>query len=111
MSASQTTATLDEWGSRLFNIGAPPAPRAGGAGARRQTLPPASLGGRLRTPEARAQFVRQKLQQMVRRAPQVMVKIAKAPKGMRGISNNLRYISRDGKLDVQRQLELRGNDN
>jgi hypothetical protein len=57
----------------------------------------------LGTPEARAQFVRQKLQEMVRRAPQVMVKIAKAPKGMRGIANNLRYISRDGKLDIEDQ--------
>ncbi len=99
----RTTATLDEWGSRLFNIGAPSAPRAAGGGARRRALPPASMGGRLRTPEARVQFVRQKLQQMVRRAPQVMVKIAKAPKGMRGISNNLSYISRDGKLDIEDQ--------
>ena len=102
MSSSRTTATLDEWGSRLFNIGAPPAPRAAGHARRRAPLP-TSIGGRLRTPEARAQLVRQKLQQMVRRAPQVMVKIAKAPKGMRGISNNLSYISRDGKLDIEDQ--------
>ena len=60
-------------------------------------------GGRLRTPAARAQFVRQKLSDMVRRAPQVMVKLARAPKGMRGISNNLSYISRDGKLDIEDQ--------
>ncbi len=99
----RTTATLDEWGSRLFNIGVPAAPKAGATGARRRPSSPASMGGRLRTPEARAQFVRQKLQQMVRRAPQVMVKIAKAPKGMRGISNNLSYISRDGKLDIEDQ--------
>ena len=103
MSPSQTTATLDEWGSRLFNIGAPAAPRAAAGKARRSATAQASMGGRLRTPEARAQFVRQKLQQMVRRAPQVMVKIAKAPKGMRGISNNLSYISRDGKLDIEDQ--------
>ena len=103
MSPSRTTATLDEWGSRLFNIGAPSAPRAQASGARRRATPPPSMGGRLRTPEARAQFVRQTLQQMVRRAPQVMVKIAKAPKGMRGISNNLSYISRDGRLDIEDQ--------
>ncbi len=103
MSPSHTTATLDEWGSRLFNIGAPPAPKAGATGTRRRPSSHAGMGGRLRTPEARAQFVRQKLQQMVRRAPQVMVKIAKAPKGMRGISNNLSYISRDGKLDIEDQ--------
>jgi len=40
---------------------------------------------------------------MVRRAPQVMVKLAKAPKGLRGISNNLSYISRDGPLDIEDQ--------
>ena len=40
---------------------------------------------------------------MVRRAPQVMVKLARAPKGMRGISNNLSYISRDGQLDIEDQ--------
>jgi len=103
MSPSQTTATLDEWGSRLFNIGAPTAPRAAGRKARRSVTAQVNMGGRLRTPEARAQFVRQKLQQMVRRAPQVMVKVAKTPKGMRGISNNLSYISRDGKLDIEDQ--------
>ena len=103
MSPGPTTATLDEWGSRLFNIGAPPAPKASAGTARRSVTGQARLGGRLRTPEARAQFVRQKLQQMVRRAPQVMVKIAKTPKGMRGISNNLSYISRDGKLEIEDQ--------
>ncbi len=40
---------------------------------------------------------------MVRGAPQVMVKLAKATKGLRGISNNLSYISRDGKLDIEDQ--------
>ena len=55
------------------------------------------------TPAARAQFVRQKLSAMVRRAPQVMVKLARAPKGIRGISNNLSYISRDGQLDLEDQ--------
>ena len=101
--ASRTTATLDEWGSRLFNIGAPRAPKAGATGTRRRPSSHAGTGRRLGTPEARAQFVRHKLQQMVRRAPQVLVKIAKTPKGMRGISNNLSYISRDGKLDIEDQ--------
>jgi hypothetical protein len=55
-----------------------------------------STGGRLSTPQARATYVRQKLQALVRRAPQVVVKLVRAPKGMKGISNNLTYISRDG---------------
>lgn len=101
--ASSTNATLDEWGSRLFNVSGPTAPRAHAGGARRGFKPHAGTGGRLRTPEARAQFVRQKLRDMVRRAPQVMVKLAKATKGLRGISNNLSYISRDGKLDIEDQ--------
>jgi hypothetical protein len=40
---------------------------------------------------------------MVRRAPQVVVKLVRAPKGMKGISNNLTYISRDGKLEIEDQ--------
>ena len=101
--ASRTDAIVDEWGSRLFNVSAPTAPRTQAGGARRGAHPHAGTGGRLRTPEARAQFVRQKLPAMVRRAPQVMVKLARAPKGMRGISNNLSYISRDGQLDLEDQ--------
>ena len=38
------------------------------------------MGGRFRTPAARAQFVRQKLSEMVRRAPQVMVKTREEPR-------------------------------
>ena len=64
---------------------------------------PNVTGGRLRTPAAWAQFVRQKLREIVRRAPQVMVKLARAPKGMCGISNNFSYISRDGQLDLEDQ--------
>lgn len=100
---SHTDATIDEWGSRLFNVSPPTAPRTQAGGARRGTHPHESTGGRLRTPAARAQFVRDKLGDMVRRAPQVMVKLARAPKGMRGISNNLSYISRDGQLDIEDQ--------
>jgi hypothetical protein len=40
---------------------------------------------------------------MVRHAPQVVVKLAKAPAGMRGISNSLMYISRDGQLEIEDQ--------
>ena len=47
--------------------------------------------------------MRQTLQAMVRRAPQVMVKLVRAPKGMKGISYNLTYISRDGLLEIEDQ--------
>ncbi len=95
---------LDEWGSRLFNVSTETLPRP-----RRSTrLPlgsakPVSAGGRLSKPRARATYVRQKLQAMVRRAPQVVVKLVRAPKGMKGISNNLTYISRDGQLEIEDQ--------
>lgn len=101
--ANHTDAIIDEWGSRLFNLSPPSAPRTQAGGARRGAHLHEGTGGRLRTPAARAQFVRRKLGDMVRRTPQVMVKLARAPKGMRGISNNLSYISRDGQLDIEDQ--------
>ncbi len=95
---------LDEWGSRLFNVSrdTPPRPRR----SKRTPLgspKPVSASGRLSTPQARTTYVRQTLQAMVRRAPQVMVKLVRAPKGMKGISNNLTYISRDGLLEIEDQ--------
>ena len=101
---SRIDERLDEWGSRLFNVTTETLSRP-----RRSTrIPfasakPVSTGGRLSTAQARANYVRQKLQAMVRRAPQVMVKLVRAPKGMKGISNNLTYISRDGLLDIEDQ--------
>jgi len=97
-------AGLDEWGSPLFNVSreTPSRPR------RSKRIPlgsakPVSTGGRLSTSQARATYVRRKLQAMVRRAPQVVVKLVRAPKGMKGISNNLTYISRDGLLEIEDQ--------
>ncbi|MDI3461828.1 MAG: IncQ plasmid conjugative transfer DNA nicking endonuclease TraR [Nitrospira sp.] len=95
---------LDEWGSRLFNVSTETLPRP--RNSKRTPLgsaKPVSTGGRLSTPQARATYVRQKLQAMVRRAPQVVVKLVKAPEGMKGISNNLTYISRDGQLEIEDQ--------
>ncbi len=95
---------LDEWGSRLFNVSrdTPPRPRR----SKRTPLgspKSVSSGGRLSTPQARTTYVRQTLRAMVRRAPQVMVKLVRAPKGVKGISNNLTYISRDGLLEIEDQ--------
>ncbi|MDR4467194.1 MAG: relaxase/mobilization nuclease domain-containing protein [Nitrospira sp.] len=101
---NQIDKKLDEWGSRLFNVSTETLPRP-----RRSTrIPlgsakPVSTGGRLSNSQARATYVRQKLQAMVRRAPQVVVKLVRAPKGMKGISNNLTYISRDGQLEIEDQ--------
>ena len=101
---SQIDQKLDEWGSRLFNVSTETLPRP-----RRSTRSPLGsakprrVGGRLSTSQARATYVRQKLQAMVRRSPQVVVKLVRAPKGMKGISNNLTYISRDGQLEIEDQ--------
>jgi hypothetical protein len=103
--SSSIDESLDAWGSRLFNVSASTPPRQNPSAKRLRLggAKKASTGGSLSTPEARANYVRQKLRDMVRRAPQVMVKLAKAPTGMRGISNNLTYISRDGKLEIEDQ--------
>jgi hypothetical protein len=95
---------LDEWGSRLFNVSRETSPRP----RRSKRTPlgsakPVSPSGRLSTPQARTTYVRQTLQAMVHRTPQVMVKLVRAPKGMKGISNNLTYISRDGLLELEDQ--------
>jgi hypothetical protein len=95
---------LDEWGSRLFNVSrdTPPRPRR----SKRTPLgspKPVSAGARLSTPNSRVTYVRQTLQAIVRRSPQVVVKLVRAPKGMKGISNNLTYISRDGLLEIEDQ--------
>jgi hypothetical protein len=49
---------------------------------------------------------------MVRRQPQVVVKFVRAPKGMKGISNILTYISRDGLLEIEDQdgQVIKGNE-
>ena len=101
---SQIDQKLDEWGSRLFNVSTETLPRPRSS---RNVLLSfnkfVSTGERLSTSQARATYVRQKLQAMVRRAPQVMVKLVRAPKGMKSISNNLTYISRDGQLEIEDQ--------
>jgi len=115
MSAARVSldARLDEWGSRLFNVSrdTPPRPRR----SKRTPLgspKPVSPSGRLSTPQVRTTYVRQTLQAMVRRSPQVMVKLVRAPKGMKGISNNLTYISRDGLLEIEDQdgQVIKGNE-
>ena len=101
---NQIDEKLDEWGSRLFNVSTETLPRPRSSrNVRLSSNKFVSTGGRLSTPQARATYVRQKLQAMVRRAPKVMVKLVRAPKGMKGISNNLTYISRDGQLEIEDQ--------
>ncbi len=102
--SSQIDDKLDEWGSRLFNVSTETLPRPRSSrSVRLSSAKRVSTGGRLSTPQARTTYVRQTLQAMVRRAPQVVVKLVRAPKGIKGISNNLTYISRDGQLEIEDQ--------
>jgi hypothetical protein len=103
---THTSGSISDWTSGGVGCstlhGIPPRPRR----SKRTPLgspKPVSAGGRLSTPQARTSYVRQTLQAMVRRAPQVMVKLVRAPKGMKGISDNLTYISLDGLLELEDQ--------
>ena len=81
---SQIDQKLDEWGSRLFNVLPETLPRPRSSWSiRLGSAKFGSTGGRLSTAQARATYVRQKLQAMVRRSPQVVLKLVRAPKGMR----------------------------
>lgn len=88
MTSQGVDAVLVQWGERLFY---PP------NRIRRATLTP-----RLQTLLRRkAAVIRGHIQAAVRRAPQVMVKVAGGGRGMKDIGGHLRYISRDGTLQLE----------
>jgi hypothetical protein len=92
---------LIQWGDRLFYPGnrvvkVKPQPRLD-AGAMRQ----------------RAAAIRERIEAtVVRRAPQVMVKVTGGGRGMQAIAAHFRYISKNGRLDIEdeRGETLRGRD-
>ncbi len=80
---------LVTWGDRLFYPGnrmikGSPTPKLTGDALRR-----------------RADFIRARIAATVRRAPQVMVKVTGGGRGMRAIAAHFRYISKNGKLDIE----------
>ena len=83
-------AMLVQWGDRLFYPGnrivkSDGAPRLSGVLLRR-----------------RAEAVRARLEgTLVRRAPQVMVKVTGGGRGMRAIAAHFRYISKNGRLEME----------
>jgi hypothetical protein len=86
--SSTLDAVLVQWGDRLFY----PANRIV------QARTPKLMGG---LPE-RAQAVRRRIQAtVVRRAPQVMVKVTGGGRGMGAIAAHLRYISKGGRLPIE----------
>ena len=64
------------------------------------------------TPKLSAEATRQRAREIralieatvVRRAPQVMVKVTGGGRGMRAIAAHLRYISKNGRLDIEDEL-------
>ncbi len=92
---------LIAWGDRLFYPGnrvvkVKPQPRFSGDAARRH-----------------AAAIRKRIEAtVVRRAPQVMVKVTGGGRGMRAIAAHFRYISKNGRLEIedQRGETMRGKD-
>ncbi len=80
---------LIQWGDRLFYPGnrmvkSPPQPKLSGLAARQ-----------------RAAAIRQRIEATVRRVPQVMVKVTGGGRGMKAIAAHLRYISKNGRLEIE----------
>ena len=84
---------LVQWGDRLFYPGnrivkGRPQPRLRGLSTR-----------------ARAAAIRVRIvATTVRRAPQVMVKVTGGGRGMKAIAAHFRYISKDGRLEMEDEL-------
>ena len=92
---------LIQWGDRLFYPGnrvvkVKPQPKLAGGAARQ-----------------RAAAIRERIEAtVVRRAPQVMVKVTGGGRGMKAIAAHFRYIGKNGRLDIEdeRGETMRGKD-
>ena len=88
--APNIDAVLIQWGDRLFYPGnrvvkVKPQPKLAGGAARQ-----------------RAAAIRERIEAtVVRRAPQVMVKVTGGGRGMKAIAAHFRYISKNGRLDIE----------
>ncbi len=99
--APNIDGVLIQWGDRLFYPGirivkAKPQPKLHGDAARQ-----------------RAAVIRHRIEAtVVRRAPQVMVKVTGGGRGMKAIAAHFRYISKNGRLDIEdeRGETMRGKD-
>jgi hypothetical protein len=88
--APNIDGVLIQWGDRLFYPGnrvvkTKPQPKLGANAARQ-----------------RAAAIRERIEAtVVRRAPQVMVKVTGGGRGMKAIAAHFRYISKNGRLDIE----------
>ena len=99
--APNIDGVLIQWGDRLFYPGnrlvkTKPQPKLGANAARQRA---AAIRGRIEAT-------------VVRRAPQVMVKVTGGGRGMKAIAAHFRYISKNGRLDIEdeRGETMRGKD-
>ncbi|ESQ92517.1 relaxase/mobilization nuclease domain-containing protein [Asticcacaulis benevestitus] len=104
VSRARIDGMLLDWGASLFNQ--PPTLHTKGAPRNVLTgrLPKvrkgkATKGGTL----SNADGIRAKLRAVVKRAPEVMVKISGGGKGMIQIKNHMDYISRNGQIELETQ--------
>ena len=87
MSSNPTVdGVLIQWGERLFYPG---------------NRIVKSRTPRLGPYRSKAEAIRSRIEATVRRAPQVMVKVTGGGRGMRAISAHLRYISKNGQLEIE----------
>lgn len=88
-SGTNIDGVLVTWGDRLFYPGnrmvkGSPSPKLTGDALRKH-----------------AAHIRSRIAATVRRAPQVMVKVTGGGRGMRAITAHFRYISKNGRLDIE----------
>ena len=99
--APNIDGVLIQWGDRLFYPGnrvvkVKPQPKLASGSARQRAAP-----------------IRERIEAtVVRRAPQVMVKVTGGGRGMKAIAAHFRYISKNGRLDIEdeRGEKMRGKD-
>ena len=99
--APNIDGVLIQWGDRLFYPG----------NRIVKTKQPPKLG--TLAARQRAAAIRERIEAtVVRRAPQVMVKVTGGGRGMKAIAAHFRYISKNGRLDIEdeRGETLRGKD-
>jgi hypothetical protein len=84
MTSAETDGLLEEWGDRLLR-------------RRRRSDGLPTFGG------LRANAVRREVRALVRRAPQVMVKVTGGGRGMGAIKAHMAYISKRGRLEAEDQ--------
>ncbi|HEY0956647.1 MAG TPA: conjugal transfer protein TraS [Roseateles sp.] len=93
MNGQQVDGILVQWGERLFY----PSNRIV------KSMPTPRLGTLMRR---KAAVIRQRIEATVRRVPQVMVKVTGGGRGMAAIAAHFRYISKNGRLDIEDDREV-----